>query len=48
MYHGAFKAWVFAIRTISSFFATNMPNPLLEGPNLCLGWFHATSLSHVT
>jgi hypothetical protein len=26
---GAYKARVFAIRTISSFFATNMPNPLL-------------------
>jgi hypothetical protein len=26
---GAFKAQVFAIETISSFFATNMPNPLL-------------------
>jgi hypothetical protein len=27
---GAFKARVFATRTISSFFATNMPNPLLD------------------
>jgi hypothetical protein len=26
---GAYKARVFATRTISSFFTTNMPNPLL-------------------
>jgi hypothetical protein len=47
-YHGAFKAWVFATRTISSFFATNMPNPLLNVQNSCLGWFRAISLPHVT
>jgi hypothetical protein len=28
-YHGAYKARVFATGTISSFFATNMPTPLL-------------------
>jgi hypothetical protein len=28
-YQGAYKARVFATGTISSFFATNMPNPLL-------------------
>jgi hypothetical protein len=47
-YHGAFKAWVFATGTISSFFTTNIPNPLLEAQNSCLGWFHAISLPHVT
>jgi hypothetical protein len=46
--HGAFKAQVFATGTISSFFATNMPNPLLWVQNSCLGWFHAISLSYVT
>jgi hypothetical protein len=30
------------------FFATNMPNPLLQVQNSCLGWFRAISLSHVT
>jgi hypothetical protein len=34
---GAFKARVFATGTISSFFATNMPNPLLWVQNSCLG-----------
>jgi hypothetical protein len=28
-YRVAYKAWVFATGTIFSFFATNMPNPLL-------------------
>jgi hypothetical protein len=45
---GAYKARVFATGTISSFFTTNMPNPLLWVQNSCLGWFHAISLSHVT
>jgi hypothetical protein len=45
---GAYKARVFATGTISSFFATNMPNPLLLVQNSCLGWFRAISLSHVT
>jgi hypothetical protein len=45
---GAYKPRVFATRTISSFFATNMPNPLLLVQNSCLGWFRAISLSHVT
>jgi hypothetical protein len=45
---GAYKARVFATGTISSFFATNMPNPLLYIQNSCLGWFRAISLSHVT
>jgi hypothetical protein len=45
---GAYKAQVFATGTISSFFATNMPNPLLSVQNSCLGWFRAISLSHVT
>jgi hypothetical protein len=45
---GAYKARVFATRTISSFFATNMPNPLLWVQNSCLGWFRAISLPHVT
>jgi hypothetical protein len=47
-YHGAFKAWVFAAGTVSLFFATNMPNPLLEDQNSCLGWFRASLLPHVT
>jgi hypothetical protein len=45
---GCIKARIFATGTISSFFATNMPNPLLEVQNPCLGWFRAISLSHVT
>jgi hypothetical protein len=45
---GAYKARVFATGTISSFFAMNMPNPLLYVQNSCLGWFRAISLSHVT
>src|SRR6187455_411634 len=45
---GAYKARVFATGTISSFFATNMSNPLLYIQNSCLGWFRAISLSHVT
>jgi hypothetical protein len=45
---GCIKARVFATGTISSFFATNMPNPLLKVQNSCLGWFHAISLPHVT
>jgi hypothetical protein len=28
-YQDAYKAWIFATGTISSFFTTNMPNPLL-------------------
>jgi hypothetical protein len=36
---GAYKARVFATGTISSFFATNMPNPLLLVQNSCLGGF---------
>jgi hypothetical protein len=42
------KARVFATGTISSFFATNMPNPLLWVQNSYLGWFRAISLPHVT
>jgi hypothetical protein len=38
----------FCHRTISSFFATNMPNPLLLVQNSCLRWFRAISLQHVT
>jgi uncharacterized membrane protein len=45
---GFIKVRVFATRTISSFFATNMPNPLLKVQNSCLGWFRAISLLHVT
>jgi hypothetical protein len=45
---GCIKARVFATRTISSFFVTNMPNPLLKVQNSCLGWFRAISLPHVT
>jgi hypothetical protein len=45
---GAYKARVFATGTISSFFVTNMPNPLLYVQNSCLGWFRTISLSHVT
>jgi hypothetical protein len=45
---GAFKARVLATGTISLFFATNMPNPLLWVQNSCLGWFHAILLSYVT
>jgi hypothetical protein len=44
----AYKARVFATRTISSFFAKNIPNPLLLVQNSCLGWFHTISLPHVT
>jgi hypothetical protein len=44
----AYKARVFATGTISSFFATNMPNPLLYFQNSCFGWFRAISLLHVT
>jgi hypothetical protein len=44
----AYKARVFATRTISSFFATSMPNPLLLVQNSCLGWFRVISLPHVT
>jgi hypothetical protein len=45
---GCIQARVFATGTISSFFATNMANPLLLVQNSCLGWFRAISLSHVT
>jgi hypothetical protein len=45
---GAYKARVFATGTISLFFATNLPNPLLYVQNSCLGWFRAISLSHIT
>jgi hypothetical protein len=45
---GFIKARVFATETISSFFTTNNPNPLLYVQNSCLGWFLAISLSHVT
>jgi hypothetical protein len=45
---GCIKARVFGTGTISSFFATNMPNPLLLVQNSCLGWFRAILLSHVT
>jgi hypothetical protein len=45
---GCIQARVFATGTISSFFATNMPNPLHYVQNSCLGWFRAISLPHVT
>jgi hypothetical protein len=45
---GCIQARVFATGTIYSFFATNMPNPLLDVQNSCLGWFRAISLPHVT
>jgi hypothetical protein len=45
---GCIKARVFATGTISSFFASNMPNTLLKVQNSCLGWFRAISLPHVT
>jgi hypothetical protein len=45
---GCIQARVFATGTISSFFATNMPNPLIYVQNSCLGWFRAISLPHVT
>jgi hypothetical protein len=45
---GCIQARVFATVTISSFFATNMPNPLLYVQNSSLGWFRAISLLHVT
>jgi hypothetical protein len=45
---GCIEARVFTTGTISSFFATNMPNPLLYVQNSCLGWFRAISLPHVT
>jgi hypothetical protein len=34
---GAYKACAFATGTISSFFATNMPKPLILGPKLMFG-----------
>jgi hypothetical protein len=51
-----FQKWVptsiqsvsFATGTISSFFATNMPNPLLEVQNSSLVWFRTILLPHVT
>jgi hypothetical protein len=45
---GAYKALVFATGTIFSFFATNMPKPLILGPKLMFGWFREISLPHVT
>jgi hypothetical protein len=45
---GAYKALVFATGTISSFFATNMPNPLLYVQNSCLGSFGTILLPHLT
>jgi hypothetical protein len=45
---GCIQARVFATGTIYSFFATNMPNPLLYVQNSCLGWFRAISLPHIT
>jgi hypothetical protein len=45
---GCIQARVFATGTIYSFFATNMPNPLLDVQNSCLGWFRVISLPHVT
>jgi hypothetical protein len=45
---GCIQARVFATGTISLFFATNMPNPLLKVQNTCLGWFRAIPLLHVT
>jgi hypothetical protein len=42
------ESTTFATGTISSFFATNMPNLLLWVQNSCLGWFHAILLPHVT
>jgi hypothetical protein len=45
---GAYKARVLATGTISSFFATNLPNPLLYVQNSCLAWFCAILLPHVT
>jgi hypothetical protein len=44
---GCIQARVFATGIISSFFTTNMPNPLLQVQNSCLGWFRAISLTHV-
>jgi RNA polymerase subunit RPABC4/transcription elongation factor Spt4 len=44
---GCIQARVFATVSISSFFATNMPNPLLLVQNTCSGWFRVISLSHV-
>src|SRR5699024_11470262 len=44
----AYKARVFATGTISSFFATNMPNPLLYAQNASFGWVLALSSSHLT
>jgi hypothetical protein len=45
---GCIEAQVFTTATISSFFATNMPNPLLYVQNSCLGWIRAISMPHVT
>ena len=47
-YRGGYMAWVCARVTISYFFATNMPNPLLYFQNSCLGWFRTILLQHVT
>jgi hypothetical protein len=45
---GCIQSTTFATGTNSSFFATNMPNPLLYVQNSCLVWFRAISLPHVT
>jgi hypothetical protein len=45
---GCIQSTSFATGTISSFFATNKPNTLLQVQNSCLGLFRAISLPHVT
>jgi hypothetical protein len=45
---GCIESTSFATGSISSFYATNMPNPLILVQNSCFGWFRANSLSHVT
>jgi hypothetical protein len=45
---GCIQNTSFSIGTISSFFATNKPNTLLQVQNSCLGWFRAISLPHAT
>jgi hypothetical protein len=45
---GCIQSTTFATGTNSSFFATNMPNPLLYVQNSCLVWFRAILSPHVT
>jgi hypothetical protein len=45
---GCIQSISFCHRNHFSFFATNMPKPLILGPKLMFGWFREISLPHVT